>query len=163
MKAVEPIVRDEKGSVIIIALIVLVLLTIIGTSATDITSVELQISANDKFHKVAFYSAEAGRGYVAAKPDIYGPENITTGVSHYFPNDTDPYVANTTDPSVSYTLGVSQTFTGTVGYTGFSNPPRGSGYEAGKFRAHKYTLASGGTGPRNSASDIEAGFYRIGF
>ena len=45
-------INNEKGFIMIVALVILVLLTIIGTSATNNTSVELKISANDKFHKV---------------------------------------------------------------------------------------------------------------
>lgn len=156
-------INNEEGFIMIVALVILVLLTIIGTSATNNTSVELKISANDKFHKIAFYSSEAARGYVAGNTGLYGPQNITTGVSHYFPNDTDPYVPNTTDPSQEYTLSSSQKFKGSVEYTGSSDPPRGSGYEAGKFKAHKYILTSTGTGPNNAESQVQAGFYRIGF
>jgi len=156
-------INNEEGFIMIVALVVLVLLTIIGTSATNNTSVELKISANDKFHKIAFYSAEAARGYVAGNTGLYGSKNIAPGVSHYFPNDTDPYEPNTDDPSQEYTLGSYQQFRGSVWYVGSSDPPRGSGYEAGKFKAHRYVIESTGTGPNNAESVVRAGFYRIGF
>jgi hypothetical protein len=52
----------EKGSgfILIVSLVVLMLLTIIGISATRFTSVELQIAGNDKVHKSTFYQADGG-------------------------------------------------------------------------------------------------------
>ena len=163
MKTFIRCINNEEGNVLVVSLFVLILLTIIGIAATDNTSVELKISANDKFHKLAFYAAEAARSYVAGTTGLYGPNNIVVGVDHYFPNDTDPYVANTTDPSPEFTLAPDESFKGTVTYRGDSQPPRGSGYAAGQFRAHNYDIASTGAGPRNAASQIQAGFYRIGF
>jgi len=163
MKTFIRCINNEEGNVLVVSLFVLILLTIIGIAATDNTSVELKISANDKFHKLAFYAAEAARSYVAGTTGLYGPNNIVVGVDHYFPNNTDPYVANTTDPSPEYTLAPDESFKGTVTYSGDSPPPRGSGYAVGQFRAHNYDIASTGTGPRNAESQIQAGFYRIGF
>ena len=60
MKSFARQLRNEEGSVIVVALMILVVLTIIGISATDTTKVELQIATNDKFHKIAFYNADAG-------------------------------------------------------------------------------------------------------
>jgi len=60
MKSLARQLRNEEGSVIVVALMILVVLTIIGISATDTTTVELQIATNDKFHKIAFYHADAG-------------------------------------------------------------------------------------------------------
>ena len=54
------IVRDEGGSVLIIALLILVLLTMIGISATRTTNTDIRIANNEKIHRMAFYTAEAG-------------------------------------------------------------------------------------------------------
>ncbi len=164
MKKTIAILKNEEGSVIIIAIVILALLTIIGISATNTTTIELQISSNDKSHKITFYAAEAARPYVSANTALYGPGNITPGSPHYFPNDSDPYVQITSEPSVvPYPLSSVQSFTGFVEYTGFSAPPRGSGFEVGKFKAHRYEMTCNGYGPRNVESRVQAGFYRIGF
>jgi Tfp pilus assembly protein PilX len=52
--------RNEKGSVFITALFVLLLLTIIGIAATTTSRTDLQIAGNQKIHSLAFYAAEAG-------------------------------------------------------------------------------------------------------
>lgn len=58
--------NDQNGSVIVTMLVVLVLLTIIGVSATNISTVEQKIAGNDKTHKIVFYHSESGN-YAMAK------------------------------------------------------------------------------------------------
>ncbi len=52
--------QDEKGSAIVTVLLVLALLTILGVSATNMSTVEQQISGNDKAYKTTLYGTEAG-------------------------------------------------------------------------------------------------------
>jgi len=52
--------KKEEGSVLVVALLILVLLTIIGIAATRTGEIDLKISGNEKVHKTAFYAAEAG-------------------------------------------------------------------------------------------------------
>ena len=50
--------NNERGSALVIALLMLVILTLIGISATSTTTFELQIAGNDKLFKRAFYVAD---------------------------------------------------------------------------------------------------------
>jgi type IV pilus assembly protein PilX len=50
--------RNEKGVVLVLCLITLVLLTLFGVSATNTSQLEAEISGNDKTSKEAFYAAE---------------------------------------------------------------------------------------------------------
>ena len=50
--------RNEEGVVLVLCLITLVLLTLIGISATTTSRLEAEISGNDKTYKEAFYAAE---------------------------------------------------------------------------------------------------------
>jgi hypothetical protein len=117
----------------------------------------MHVAGNEKSYKLAFYSAEAARGYVAASPALYGPNNITVGGRLYFPNNG--------NPSEKYSLGTSpsQSFNGDVEYIGATPPPRGSGFQVGKFKAHRYSMTISGHAILDAESEIEAGFYRIGF
>jgi hypothetical protein len=155
---------SEKGSALIIVLMLLLLLTIGGLAATTSTNIELQISGNEKFHKMAFYAAEAGKSYAAKTPELYGSLNITSGSGpHFFPNETEPYAPKTIDDFEKYALSPTQAFRGEVQYLGSSVPPRGSGTQVGRFVAHKYRMTCYGYGPSNAESQIEVGFYRLGF
>jgi Tfp pilus assembly protein PilX len=49
----------EDGSILIVALILLVLLTLMGISATTLTDIELQIAGNEMVSRANFYNAEA--------------------------------------------------------------------------------------------------------
>ena len=50
--------RNQEGIVLVLCLITLVLLTLIGISATTTSQLEAEISGNDKTYKEAFYAAE---------------------------------------------------------------------------------------------------------
>lgn len=146
---------NERGFVIIVALIMLAIITVIGIAATRTSETETRIAVNERLYNIAFYAAEAGTAYVAESPSFYGSENITVGGSLSFPNDD--------DPTEKYALSSRQSFNGEVEYLGSSAPPRGSGYDAEKFKAHRYKMTCSGYGPSNTISQIEIGFYRIGF
>jgi hypothetical protein len=148
-------VGNEDGSILVVVLLVLAFLTMIGIAARSITDVELLTSKNEKSYKLALYAAEAARGFVAKTPQLYGPDNIKRGEGIDFPEEDDPLKA--------VDLSSTQSFDGTVEYLGFSAPHRGSGTQVGTFKAHNYKMTCNGYGPFNAESQIEAGFYRIGF
>ncbi len=50
--------NNQRGSALVVALLMLVVLTLIGISATTTTTFELQIAGNDKLYKQAFYAAD---------------------------------------------------------------------------------------------------------
>jgi hypothetical protein len=147
--------KNKDGSVLVVALVILMLFTIIGIAAMSTTNIELKISGNEKSYKMALYAAEAARGFVAKTPQLYGADNITRGEGIDFPDEN--------DPSVVVELGPQQSFSGNVEYLRFSAPLRGSGTQVGTFKAHHYKMTCKGYGPSNAESQIEAGFYRIGF
>ena len=149
------LLRNEDGSVLVIALIMIVLLTLLGISATTTSQIEIQITENEKSHQIAFYAAEAAGAYVVGSPDLYGADNITLEEFISFPEDE--------DPSAKYPLDSTKSFNGDVEYLGSSAPPRGSGYAVGKFKSHNYRMTCNGYRSPNSESQIQAGFYRIGF
>ena len=60
MKKTTDMVTNERGSLLVIALIVLMMLTLIGIAITTTASLELQIAGNDRLHKTAFYKADGG-------------------------------------------------------------------------------------------------------
>ena len=52
--------NNEKGSALIISVLILLLLTVIGIAATNTSTIEILISGNDKAHKMAFHQADGG-------------------------------------------------------------------------------------------------------
>jgi hypothetical protein len=157
-------IQNEKGSVTVLAVVLLMLLTLLGMAATTTSSIEVQIAGNEMRYRQAFYAAESAGAYVAWRPDFYGPDNITSGTPHYFPNDaTSPYIPETATLPAAQSINANQSFNGEVHYASSSSPPRGSGYSVGTFRAHQYQMICNGYSSNNASKDLRIGFYRIGF
>ena len=54
------LLKNEDGTVLVVALIMMVMLTVIGISASTTSTIEIRIAGNEKFHKMAFYAADGG-------------------------------------------------------------------------------------------------------
>jgi hypothetical protein len=179
--------KNEDGSVLIVALLILVLLTIIGISATTTTNIELQIAGNEKFHKIAFYHADSG---------VYTtPKLISACIDSGAEVNIGP---STTEPDISYSTGSSSTlFSGQVmGYDTYDGGTKDieftlSGFDVGvdirrdrvenlaggavEFAAGAegigagssggvaiyYEMNSYGDGPANSISHVSAVYRKV--
>ena len=51
---------NQNGSIILIAMVTLLLLTVLGITSITNTSIELKIAGNDKLHKIALTMPTAG-------------------------------------------------------------------------------------------------------
>jgi hypothetical protein len=155
--------KNENGSVMVLAMILLMLLTLLGMAVLTLSSIDIQIAGNELRHELAFYAAESAIAYVTWSPDLYGPDNVTTGIPHYFPNNIVPYVGITSDLPAALSINATQSFNGEVEYKRSSSPPRGSGYSVGRFKAHQYQMVCNGYSSKETNKNIVVGFYRIGF
>ena len=154
---------NEKGSIMVLAVVLLFLLALLGMAALSTSSIETQIAGNELRHELAYYAAESATAYVAFRPDLYGPYNVTAGIGHYFPNNKTPYVAITSELPAARRIGATQSFNGRVQFQRVSSPPRGSGWSVGKFKAYQYVMECNGYAPNDTVERIVVRFYRIGF
>ncbi|MCF8035353.1 MAG: hypothetical protein K9K62_00635 [Desulfobacteraceae bacterium] len=53
-------INNQDGSMILVAMMLLLILTIIGITSTSTTVVENRIAVNDQLHKIAFSNADSG-------------------------------------------------------------------------------------------------------
>ena len=60
MKQLKLSVCNENGSVLLISVVILMLLTLLGIFVITTSTIEIQIAVNDKWHKMAFYNADGG-------------------------------------------------------------------------------------------------------
>ncbi len=159
--------KGDGGSVIVLAMIMLLVVTIIGVSSINTTTTETTIAGNERLYNISFYAAEAARGYVPPHTALYHGDNVIIGGELSFPSDDG--VDNDGDGDIDeqgemFRLSSNNSsFDGSVEYTGRSQPPRASGYEANKFTAHTYEITCNGYSSDNTETTIESGFYRIGF
>ncbi|MBF0413430.1 MAG: pilus assembly PilX N-terminal domain-containing protein [Desulfamplus sp.] len=113
------ILHDDKGSAIVIAMMVLLIVTIIGLSTIDNAITEKTIATNEILHQQAFYAADGGTEVAEqliqanidsftgfTKPAVYkdddGKTLLTVEDSHlkFWINDpitTDPWVTTSSD------------------------------------------------------------------
>ena len=147
--------NNEEGYMIVVVLMILSILTVIATAGTNNSITEQRSATNEQIHELSFYAADTGRAYVIEHVDLYHDDNITEGEYITFPDKN--------NPSVPFSVGDLESFKGRVEYIGSGMTPRGSGFEVGKFFSHRYKITTTGHGPRDSKSEIETGFYRIGF
>ena len=147
--------HNQNGFAIITVILVLALITLSGFMVIQTTNNELEIATNDQINKISFYAAEAARTYVIFNDDLHNSQNMETGNPVSFPAD--PFVIQPIDADSN------QSFNGTVEYLESAVPPRGLGYKAMKYQAHRYRMICNGYGPRDSQTRIEAGFFRVRF
>jgi hypothetical protein len=102
MKHIASICTDEKGSALIIALLILVLLTLMGISATTTSTIEVQMAGSEKFYEMAFYTAESGWQWALNWLDGQHP-----GVTQDFVWDGDKFVQVVGDFEDAAPVGIS--------------------------------------------------------
>lgn len=175
--------RNEEGSVLIVALLILVLLTLIGISATTTTNIEMQVAGNEKFHKIAFYHADSG---VFAIPKLIsaclddGAEQAVAGLAYMGSSGTffrgimgfdeyDDEYEYDSDRGIKFTLGGFDVNVNVNrkepeflagGGVEFASGAEGIGPGAGGV-AIFYDMASSGEGPNSSFSRVGAVYRKV--
>lgn len=139
-------IDNEKGIALVIALIVLFLMSLLGTMMITNSSSEVQGARNFRVKQDSFYAAERAVEYGRTDVNIYttiGSGSVNIPLS-----------------GVSLASGSSDA-TGTVTYLSSGNPPRGSGVDATEFQAKFYAIEAAGTGAANSKTETETNVARI--
>ena len=105
------ILKNERGSIIVVALLLLVFLTIIGITATNNTRMELNVTRNSQEYKRDFYVADSG--WRAAAMNL---QSFNLGYPNYVGDFTAGGTLN--GISYSYTIQDDPTSTKAVGSSG---------------------------------------------
>ncbi len=175
-------IHNEDGFVFIVALFVLFLLTIIGISATSTTTIDLQISQNDKASKIAFYNADGGI-YPAVKlisqsinagaaisvgnaaPIIYTADDPTDFFSQVmgYCDTCDDGTPDIQFPLGNYNVNVDVQRTGQETLVGggaeFASGAEGIG--GGTSVAAYFAVDSFGSGPSSASSNVGANYRKV--
>ncbi len=118
------LLAGEDGSVVVLALIILMLLTMVGTSATNTSTLELQVSANERHYKQNFFRTESAA--------MYGAQRIQEA-----PTRNQTFINDDTDGSWSHDASPSTNFDTLGNWTDLVNDPLVS---AGPEYANTYNL-----------------------
>lgn len=171
--------KDEQGSVMVVALLVLIILTVIGIGANNTTSTDIQIAANEKFHKLAFYNADAGVYATpklisdaidsGANPSGTGFTYLDTGTDKFF-RELMGYDTNDSDRDIRFVLGGrnveldvqrnrAESLAG--GGAEFAAGAEGIGSGSSGGFATYYDLDSFGDGPSSATSNVGATYRKV--
>jgi len=151
--------HKEQGSVTVIALMILVVLTLLGIMATRTATIDVRIAANEISYKQNFYVAEAGvfREALEIGRGNYPVTNIS---SAYDLADQDGLLPN---PPGGTLPGDVHTFNNiaydfVVGYLGFFLPP--TGYSVIHFSRYDYGVNA--QTPVPDTVTVTSRYYKIG-
>ena len=135
--------RRQRGAVLIVSLILLVVLTLLGVTSMNTTSLEEKMAANSQTTTRAFQTAE-------------------TGLSIAF-NDNAAYdLSGAYDPSSSTVSNTSDVVDLEGDFKGWSPPPSGSLYSATSFQAAHFEFTSTGrVAGGNVSTTLRGGAYQI--
>jgi Tfp pilus assembly protein PilX len=75
MQAFKRTLKNQRGSMIGVVIMILALLTLFGTVAITTSNTELQTASSEQIFKLAFFAAETGLTYVEQNPDLYHEKN----------------------------------------------------------------------------------------
>ncbi|MBN1906741.1 MAG: pilus assembly PilX N-terminal domain-containing protein [Deltaproteobacteria bacterium] len=149
MTLYKDIILKENGNVTVIALMILVILTIIGISASRTSTTDMQIARNQIPHKQDFFVSEGGQNREAAFIGTGGYPVTNINIPKQLD---DPAVV---DKREITTAGKSYDYE--IYYEGHFLPPKG--YSTEGYARYDYTVdTKGGT----SKYGIDSRYYKIG-
>ncbi len=159
-------ISEEKGAAMVISLMVLVILSLLGSAAIITTTTQVQIAANQKQSKIAFYAAESGWQRTAQWLDRQVSIITTDMTDQEIAEDlicgNDPECVST-ETSVPVSSDDDINFSAKITYNGWGNAP---GYST-DFKRFNYKIESTGRGHNNASSrvtvNVEKVFYNGGY
>ena len=131
--------RNEQGTVTLVALLMLVVLTLIGVAVTRQTSTDIRIAGNMIPYKQEFYVAEGGVAREVAE--------LNRGSYPLTALDVPQLLASHTDtdlPAPAHEVN-GEPYDFTVRYIGYYRPPTGSGFSIIKERPRSTAAKVGST------------------
>ena len=149
MKRIVDTIANDRGSALVLALLVLVLLTLMGISATTTSTIEVQMAGSEKVYDMAFYAAESGwqtslnwldNQYPAVTQNLGWDEGSETFLEASYNSPGKMVLAEDNDTEYSVTI----EFVGTRAVPGYGT----------NFRRFNYQVESEGFGPSNARSKV---------
>jgi len=134
----------QSGAVLIVAMIMLVVLTLLGVTAMNTTSMQERIASNTQEQVHAFHAAETGLNQAFADNNAYDITSSYTGAE------------------IPTTFAGSNDSAGYVPmFLGFSPPPPGSLYSATSFQAAHFNFRATGVSETDLSVVLNGGAYQI--
>jgi hypothetical protein len=175
-KILDP-VKNERGMVLVVAVLILTVVTIIGIAALTTSDTELQISSNEKFLTMEFYDAEAAQiESMEWRPAWMNDEFLTAGETNaYYDSDElkDTFILGDLDRDCNPDTRVQIRYVEETGADVFpagdpandlplqrhiGPPPVGSGYSLKHFEIRRYGVT---TTSQDGNTRVQTGVYMV--
>ena len=140
---------NENGNVTVVALFILVILTLVGISASRTSTTDMLIARNQIPYKQDFFVAEGGQNIEATE----------VGVGNYPITNIDDVNAELTysGSESSHHRVLNETYDSKVNYAGHHLPPKG--YSVIRFSRYDYIVE---TSDESDVVNINSRYYKIG-
>lgn len=133
----------EQGSILVVSLLVLLVVTVTAFSLMSSTSTELGVAGNERFQAMAFYTTESG-----------WQEEVAWLDNQYPPFTDNQTVAGDLNVDLDSTHDVNSSYQVLSAFIGYSTNDI-VGYSLGKFLRYYYEVDSTGEVPaRNAISSV---------
>ena len=133
----------QSGAVLIVSMIILVILTLLGVTAMNTTSLQERIASNTQERVHSFQAAE-------------------TGLNQAFADDLAYDVSSTySTPLTAIVAGAGDRASYEPTFLGFSPPPPGSLYSATSFQAAHFNFRAVGNSASDLSTVLNGGAYQI--
>ena len=155
--------NNEDGSVLVVALIMLVLLTLIGISATTTSMIETRISGNERVYKRNLYAAEAASMHCAQdleeRTDLKADTSILSwlhdiGVVDY------SYIRNAAWDNTDSAQSIDGNTRFLAGSDGLAGGAQGTSLDMTKSNVHAYSIYGRCRPPNSGPAIIEIGYRK---
>jgi type IV pilus assembly protein PilX len=149
----------QSGAILITALVMLVLLTMLGLSTMNTSTLEEKMAANSQEINRAFQTAETGLEIAMTDADAFTTANTVDDNGTVDDYTDDIYSYENTNSSLS-SYGASVTYR--AEYRQKVSPPRGSGWDKSIYSYFYFDLSGEASTPSGAAATVHGGAYQIG-
>lgn len=150
---------NQRGVVLILVLIMLLLFSILGATVLTSATSELQVTGNYRNQQQTFFTADGILEQGQLSNDIYSvitnTGDIWTGVISYTATG-----SVTVTPDTVAATGSTNTAQVVAEFVDSGPPPRGSGFDE-TYQANYYNLDVTGYGPNNTELEINSTIARM--
>ena len=157
MKKIYAMINEEKGSAIVLAIMILVIASIIGIESASTSSMEVQISASERDAKLLFYKAEGAAMQAAQEIENADPDDLIEREESWLNDDNTDLLDESqwdTDNAAEGRLGDNTAF-GVVD----AGVDAGTSLDMGSSQLHRF-MVYGRCEEKNQSAFIEMGYKR---
>jgi len=160
------LLKNEDGSIIVLAMIMLVLLTLLGISATTTSTIEVQIAANGIQAVKNLHEAESGNHYALEMTNTWMTNTFLSAdetAASYTQNNVDIDSDGTDDVNIEIRC-IQNTDSDIANANNLpaqqhiSPPPVGSGYSLNDYEVRRYGITATSI---NGNARVQIGTYKV--